>query len=174
MFANPVAATAVRFAVLAALQVLVFARIGAGEAWAPYAQALLYPLTVVMMPVATPTVIVLFVAFALGLAIDVPLGTYGVHAGALVVTAFVRGAALALVEPREGYAVGASPTRRAYGLQWWAGYAAILFGVHCVAFHALEVFTLVYFGEIVLRALGSFCVSMLLALGYVLVFDPKA
>ena len=174
MFANPIAATAVRCFVLAALQVLVFARIGAGEPWAPYAQVLLYPLAVILVPVATPSVIVLFLAFALGLAIDVPLGTYGVHAGALVITAFARGAALAVVEPREGYAVGASPTRRAYGLQWWAGYAAMLFGVHCLAYHALEVFTLVYLGDILLRAVGSFCVSMLLALGYVLVFDPRA
>lgn len=174
MFGNPVAAAAVRFVVLAVLQVLVFSRVGAGEAWAPYAQALLYPLTILLLPVATPTVIVLFVAFALGLTIDVPLGTYGVHAGALVSTAFARGAALALTEPREGYAVGASPTRRAYGLQWWAGYAAILFGVHCLAYQALEVFTLVYAGEIFLRAVGSFCVSMLLALAYVLVFDPRA
>lgn len=174
MFANPIAATAVRFFVLAALQVLVFARIGAGEFWAPYAQVLLYPLAVILVPVATPSVIVLFVAFALGLVIDVPLGTYGVHAGALVITAFARGAALALVEPREGYAVGASPTRRAYGMQWWAGYAAMLFGVHCLAYHALEVFTFVYLGDILLRAVGSFSVSMLLALGYILVFDPRA
>ena len=33
---------------------------------------------------------------------------------------------------------------------------------------------LVYLGDIVLRAAGSFCVSMPLALAYVLVFDPRA
>lgn len=173
MFSNPGVATAVRFAVFAALQTLVLARVGVGEAWGAYAQPLLYPLVILLLPVGTPTVFVLLIAFALGLTVDVSLGTYGMHAAALVLTGFARGLALALLEPREGYAVNASPTRAAFGLRWWAAYGAIMLGVHCLAYFAVEVFTFVFLGEILLRALGSFAVSYALAMLYVLVVNPR-
>lgn len=173
MFSNAYLATAIRFVFFAALQVLVFAHIGEGTAWGPYAQVLLYPLVILLLPVGMPSPIVIIIAFLLGLAIDVPLGTYGVHAGALVFTAFVRRAVLGILEPREGYSVEQSPTRAAFGMRWFAGYAALLMGVHLLTYFALEAFTLVYLGEILARAGGSFCVSLILILLYVLVLDPK-
>ena len=166
-------ATAIRFVILAALHVLVFAHLGEATSWGPYAQVVLYPLVILLLPVGTPSVFVILVAFALGCAIDFPLGTYGLHAAALVLTAFLRRLALGLLEPREGYGVDMSPTRRALGLGWFMRYAAVLMGVHLLAFFAIEAFTLVYLGEILLRAVGSFCVSMLLILLYMLVLDPK-
>ena len=174
MFSSPYVATAVRFVVFAALQVLVLSRIGAGEEWARYVQPLLYPVVVLLLPVGLPTVVVLAVAFALGLAIDVFVGAIGIHAAALVITGFARSAALALLEPREGYNIGQVPTRRQFGMQWFASYAAILLGVHVFSYFAVEAFTFVYIGEILMRAVGSFCVSMILVLLYVLVFDPRA
>ncbi len=173
MSGNPVLAGLGRFILLAALQVLVLARVGMGEEWALYLQPLLYPLVVLLLPLGMPTPLVLFVAFALGTSVDVPLGTYGVHTGALLVTAFSRGAALAIVEPREGYSIGQSPTRAQFGWRWFLGYAAILMAVHTFTFFAIEVFTFVYFSQIILRALGSFCVSMILVLVYMVVFDPR-
>lgn len=166
-------ATVARFVVLAALHVLVFAHLGEATAWGPYAQAMVYPLVVVLLPVAMPSPLVLLVGFALGTVIDFSLGTYGLHAAALVLTAFVRRLVLGLVEPREGYGVEDSPTRRRYGTTWFARYAAIVLGVHVLTFFAIEAFTLVYLVEILLRALGSFCVSVLLIMVYVLVLDPK-
>ena len=108
-------ATAIRFVILAALHVLVFAHLGEATAWGPYAQVLLYPLVIVLLPVGTPSVVVLLIAFALGCAIDFPLGTYGLHAAALVLMGFARRLVLGLTEPREGYGVDMSPTRRALG-----------------------------------------------------------
>lgn len=162
-----------RFVLLALLQVLVLSRVGLGEDWSPYLQPLVYPLVVILLPVGMPTPIVLFVAFALGLSVDIPLGTYGVHAAALVVTAFARGVTLAIVEPREGYATGQSPTRAQFGWRWFLGYAAILMAVHTFTFFAIETFTFVYITQIALRAAGSFGVSMLLILVYMVVFDPR-
>ena len=173
MFGNPYLSTAVRFVVLGAIQVLVLSRVGIGEAWAPYAQALLYPLVILLLPVGMPTVIVLLIAFVLGLTVDVFLGTYGMHAAALVLTGFARGLVLAILEPREGYAVEQVANRATFGLRWFASYAAILIGVHTLAYFSIEVFTFVFFGEILLRAVGSFCVSMMLILLYMLVLDPK-
>ena len=166
-------ATAVRFVVLAALHVLVFAHLGEATAWGPYAQVLLYPLVVMLLPVGTPSVVVLAVAFALGCAIDFPLGTYGLHAAALVFVAFVRRLILGLTEPREGYGVDTVPTRRELGTAWFARYTALMIGTHALAFFAIEAFTFVYFFEVLLRAAGSFCVSMVLVLLYALVVDPR-
>ena len=166
-------ATAIRFVILAALHVLVFAHLGEATAWGPYAQVLLYPLVIVLLPVGTPSPVVLVIAFALGCAIDFPLGTYGLHAAALVLVAFLRRLLLGLTEPREGYGVDMSPTRHALGFGWFVRYAALMFGVHALAFFAIEAFTFVYFFEVLLRAVGSFCVSMMLAILYVLVLDPR-
>ena len=174
MFGNPTVATAVRFVVFAALQVLVLSRIGFGESWATYTQPLLYPLVILLLPVGLPTVFVLLISFALGLAVDVPLGTYGVHASALVLTGFARGLVLAILEPREGYAVNQSPTRQEFGFRWFMTYAAILTAVHALAFFSVEVFTFVYLGQILLRAAGSFCASMMLIALYIVVVDPRA
>lgn len=173
MFSNPYVATAWRFLGLAALQVLVFSQIGQNTAWGPYAQVMLYPLVILLLPVGMPSMLVLLIAFALGCAIDFPLGTYGIHAAALVLTAFSRRAALGLLQPREGYSVDQSPTRKAFGMRWFAGYAALLMAIHLIAFFAIEAFTLVYFWTILLRALGSWCVSMTLLWLYMLVFDPR-
>ena len=175
MFArNAYLATGLRFVLLAAVQVLVLSNVGIREDWGAYAQGLLYPLVILLLPVGTPTVVVLLVAFVLGLCVDVPLGTIGIHTAALVLTAYVRSVALALLEPREGYTVNQSPTREAFGLRWFMAYAAVLMGVHTLAYFSVEAFTFVYFWQIMLRALSSFCISMLLILVYMLVFDPEA
>lgn len=173
MFGSPYLSTLVRFGLLAALQILVLSRIGVGEAWGAYAQALLYPLVILLLPVGMPTVFVLLLAFVLGMTVDVFLGTYGMHAAALVVTGFARSLVLAILEPREGYAVEQVANRATFGWRWFVSYAAILMGIHTLVFFSIEVFTFVFFGEILLRALGSFIVSMVLILLYMLVLDPK-
>jgi len=174
MFNSPYISAAFRFAVLAAVQVLVLSRIGVGEEWARYFQILLYPLVILLLPVSLPSVIVLLISFGLGMCIDVPMGTLGIHTSALVLTGFARGLVLAVLEPREGYQVDHSPNKATFGFQWFISYTAILMGVHCFTFFAVETFTFVYIGEILLRALGSFSVSMILILLYVVILDPKS
>lgn len=173
MFSSPYFSTAIRFIVLAALQVLVLSRVGIGEEWGRYLQALMYPLVILLLPINLPTVVVLIIAFALGMSIDIPLGTLGIHTSALVLTGFARSLVLALLEPREGYQVDHSPTKAEFGYRWFISYAAMLMGLHCFTYFAVETFTFVYLGEILLRALGSFSVSMILLLLYVVIFDPK-
>ena len=166
-------ATAVRFGAFAALHVLVFAHLGEATTWGPYVQVVLYPIVILLLPVGMPSALVIVLGFLLGSVIDFSLGTYGLHAAALVLTAFLRRLVLGILEPREGYSVEVSPTRARFGTAWFARYAALLLAIHLVTFFAIEAFTFVYLGEVLLRAAGSFCVSMLLLLLYVLVVDPK-
>ena len=139
-------ATAVRFVVLAALHILVFAHLGEATAWGPYVQVVLYPLVILLLPVGTPSVLVLLLAFALGSVIDFSLGTYGLHAAALVLSGFVRRLLLGILEPREGYGVDVSPTRRRFGMTWFARYAALFMLIHLLTLFAVEAFTFVYLG----------------------------
>lgn len=173
MFSNLYTATALRFLVLATLQVLVLSRIGVGEEWARYFQVLLYPLVIMLLPVNLPTVVVLLISFVLGMVIDVPLGTLGIHSSALVLMGFARGLVLAILEPREGYQVDNSPTRAEFGLTWFLSYSSILMAIHCFTFFAVEAFTFVYIGEILLRTIGSFSASMILVLLYVIILNPE-
>lgn len=173
MFNNSYTSSAVRFVVFALIQLLVLSRIGAGEEWARYFQVLLYPLVIILLPINLPSVLVLLISFALGMTIDVPLGMLGIHSSALVLMGFARGLVLALLEPREGYQVDNSPTKAEFGFQWFISYSAILMAIHCFTLFTVEAFTFVYIGEILLRTLGSFGVSMILVILYVLIFNPK-
>ncbi len=173
MFNNPYISSAIRFVVLVAVQLLVLSRIGAGEEWARYFQVILYPLVIILLPINLPSVIVLLISFALGMSIDIPLGMLGIHSSALVLMGFARGLVLAILEPREGYQVDSSPTKAAFGFRWFISYSAILLAIHCFTLFAVEAFTFVYIGEILLRTLGSFSVSMIMVFLYVLIFNPK-
>ncbi len=173
MFGSSYVSTAVRFVVLVLLQTQVLSRIGLEQAWGEYVQALLYPLVILLLPVGMPTVLVLLLAFALGFSVDVLNASYGIHAAAMVFTAFTRSLVLALLEPREGYAVGQIANSATFGLRWFATYAASLLAVHTLVYFSIEVFTFVFLGKILLQALGSFCVSMLLILLYMVVFNPR-
>jgi len=173
MLGSPFISTAVRFIVLGALQVLVLSRVGISEDWGRYLQVLLYPLVILLLPINLPSVIVLFISFALGMCVDVPLGTLGIHTSALVLTGFARSLVLAILEPREGYQVDQLPNKAEFGLRWFTSYAAILMGIHCFTYFAVETFTFVYIGEILLRAVGSFSASMILILLYTIILDPK-
>ncbi len=174
MFSNAYLSTALRFVLFAALQILVFAHLGEATAWGPYAQVMLYPVVILLLPVQMASVFVLLLAFLLGCVIDFSLGTYGLHASALVLMAFARRLVLGLLEPREGYGIDQSPTRKALGIQWFATYAGLLLAVHLLTFFAVEAFTFVYIVQILARSIGSFCVSMTLMLLYIVVLDPRA
>ena len=173
MLGNSYIATAFRFVILLLLQVTVLSRIGIEQAWGPYLQPLLYPMVILLLPVGMPTPFVLLLAFALGFSVDVFLGTYGMHAAALVFTGFSRSLVLALLEPREGYAVDQVANISSLGFSWFISYAAILMGIHTIAYFSIEVFTFVFISKILLQAFGSFCVSMVLLLMLMLVFRPK-
>lgn len=172
MNSNIYTITTLRILLFVALQVLVFSRIGLGETWASYFQPMLYPLVILLLPVGIPSSVLLLLAFFVGTLIDIPLGTYGIHAGALVLTTFCRQLVLNLIAPRDGYNVGQLPTRKELGFRWFLAYSGILMIIHTFTFYSIQVFTFVFLNKIVLQTLGSLSISMTLIVLFALLFTP--
>lgn len=164
----------IRFFLLWALQVFFLKQLYWGWDGEVYLQILIYPLFILMLPFRTPRSVVLVVAFALGLMVDWWYESLGMHAGALVFTAFMRAVVLRILTPREGYGLKSHPTKHSLGANWFLQYAATLMALHLFFYFSLEAFTFVYFKTILLKMFFSWAASMLVLTLSIYVFNPEA
>jgi hypothetical protein len=162
-----------RFVALLLLQGLILKRISEGWMGYVYFNVLLYPLFVILLPLRTPRAVVTLTAFLLGIGVDLFYGTIGLHAGAIVFTAYARSFVLNRIEPREGYNVNYSPTKARMGLSWFLRYASIMMGIHLLVYFSLDAFSYIYFGSIVVKSLYSFFFSMFFIIIVMFVFNPE-
>lgn len=163
----------IRFVFLVLAQILIFKSIDLDTNGFSYFTIFIYPVFILLLPIRTPTVLVVLLGFLLGLTVDVFYDSLGVHAGASVFSAFIRSTILHLLEPRGGYEVNASPTKSNYGINFFFKYAAIFMFFHIVVYFSLEIFTPVYFNEIFIRTGFSFVLSILFVIIYQYLFNPK-
>ena len=113
-----------QFVVLVLAQLLIFNNIELSGYINPY----VYVLFVLLLPFEVPRIILLVASLALGLVIDLFMGTPGVHSSATVFMAFSRPMVLTLFSPREGYQTGTSPRISQFGLEWFVKYTVTPFG----------------------------------------------
>ncbi len=163
----------IRFVLLVLAQILIFKSIDLDTNGFSYFTIFIYPVFILLLPIRTPTVLVVLLGFLLGLTVDVFYDSLGVHAGASVFSAFIRSTILHLLEPRGGYEVNASPTKSNYGINFFFKYAAIFMFFHIAVYFSLEIFTPVYFNEIFIRTGFSFILSILFIIIYQYLFNPK-
>lgn len=169
---NAVLTNLIRFIGLLLLQGLILKRIELGGFLGSHLHVFLYPLFIIILPLRTQRTLVILLGFILGLCIDVFYNSLGVHASALVFTAFMRAIVLWMVQPRGGYNVNFSPTRRRMGMNWFLRYSAIMMALHLFFYFSVEAFTFVYIVDILLSTLVSFVVSMIAVFVFQTLFDP--
>lgn len=163
----------VRFIFLVLVQILIFKNIDIDTNGFSYFTIFIYPIFILLLPIRTPTVLVVFLGFVLGITVDVFYDSLGVHAGASVFSAFIRSTILHFLEPRGGFEVNASPTKESYGINFFFRYAAIFMFLHILVYFSLEIFTPIYFNEIFIRTVFSFLLSLLFIIIYQYLFNPK-
>jgi len=164
----------IRALLILLLQVLVLKRIGLGSSslW-QYGDIFIYPVIVLLLPFRVSRHYVIIIGFLLGLVIDMFYDTIGVHAFALTATAYARGLLLAYLEPRGGYQLSMSPTIFSMGLNWVVTFTSLALLIHTFLYFTAEVFTFVYIGKILLKTLITLVLSMLVVMGYHLLFNPR-
>ena len=164
----------IRGALLLLLQVLVLKRIGLGESWIwEYGNIFIYPVIIFLLPFRLSRLYVILIGFFIGLIIDIFYDTIGVHAFALTATAYARGLMLAYMEPRGGYQLSMTPTIFSMGLNWVLTFTFFTMLIHVFLYFSVEVFTFVYIGQILLKTLITLVLSMLVIMGYHLLFNPR-
>ncbi len=128
----------IRFVFLAILQALVLNQIEIGLG----IQIMAYPIFVFLLPFEISTLLMLFLAFAMGLIIDSISNTYGLHASSLVLFAYFRPIIFKMFAPREGYDPLKESNIFEMGPKWFIYVFGILLVLHHFWFFLLEMFRL--------------------------------
>jgi len=156
-----------QFMVLVLAQLLIFNNIELSGYINPY----VYVLFVLLLPFEVPRIILLVASLALGLVIDLFMGTPGVHSSATVFMAFSRPMVLALFSPREGYQTGTLPRISQFGLEWFVKYTVTLVLLHHFTLFFLEVLTLHHFFSTLFRAfISTLLTSLILIISQYFIF----
>ncbi|MEO1433916.1 MAG: hypothetical protein AAFV80_00150 [Bacteroidota bacterium] len=159
-----------RFVFLLLLQCLVLKNI---VILPPFIQFIIYPLFILMLPFSLPPAAVIFLGFTMGIFVDVFYDSLGLHAAALVITAFARGIVSRAMEPRGGYKSTHTPTVAVMGTAWFVQYASILMVVHLLFYFFYSVFLFSKIGIVFLQTVLSLMVSMILIILYQYIVNPK-
>jgi hypothetical protein len=169
---NVILTNVVRFIGLVLLQVLVLQRINLGGAYSNYFHIIVYPLFIILLPSRIPHALLVLLGFAAGTIVDLFYNSPGIHASAAVFLAFIRPFVLGILSPSSGYNMNFSPTKARYGTAWFLSYAAVMMVSYLFFYFSVEVFTFYYLGEIMLRTVCSFFISMLFIIVFQFLFDP--
>jgi rod shape-determining protein MreD len=124
------------FVILVAVQVLVLNHIQ----WNGYVNPYVYILFILLLPVDIPNWMLLIVAFATGLTIDMFGSSGGMHAAATVFMAFARPGVLRLIAPRDGYDAEMKLSPQTMGFNWFITYVSIMVLLHHTMCFYIEVF----------------------------------
>ena len=151
----------IRIIILFLVQVLVFKQMTFTVDNKIFIHFFVYPLTILLLPIKTPRMLLMISAFIIGLGLDVFYDSIGVHAAALIFTAYIRNIIIAIIEPFEGYNINDVPTIKNMGLGWFVYYLSIGLFIHIFVYFSIEAFSFVYFFEIILNSIFSFIVSFL-------------
>ncbi len=139
-----------------------------------YFNILLYPLFILFLPMQMSTPYLVGLGFLIGLAVDFPYMSIGVHASAGAFAGFVRPIVLAAFEPKGGYS-GKEPIFSPYhfGWQMFLQVTALFFMLHLFWYFSVDAFTFVYFSTITLKTLAGWVLTMIFVVFYGFLFNPK-
>lgn len=163
-----------RFVVLLVLQVTVFERVRFDLGILSYTHILVYPLWIMLLPFKMPKPVILIAAFMMGMMVDMFYDSPGVHAAALVFSAYMRDFILRIIEPDIGYEPEQPFNIRRLGIIWYISYAALVLLLHLFVYFSVEVFSFVYFYEIMVSTITSLIFSLFIVVFLVLIFNPKS
>ncbi len=163
-----------RFLGLVVLQVFILQGLNfGGNSILGYFHIIIYPLFILLLPHDIPNWALILLGFLIGITIDLFYNSIGVHAAASVLTATLRPIILKMQEPNGGYTSGQSPTRYRLGTGPFIRYTSILYGIHLIWYFSMELFTIAYIDQILVRSIISFFISMPLVILYSFLLNPK-
>jgi len=119
-----------------------------------------------MLPFEIAGWLMLILAFATGLIIDISSATIGYHTIATVFMAYLRTHLLRYIAPHDGYEPGMSPTVSSLGFSWFIKYVVILTLAHHLLLFLIESFSMSDLLFASLRALASSIFTILLIVIY--------
>lgn len=147
----------IRFVFLIALQILLMNELPLGRIY-----IMIYPLAILLLPVFTPRLLVLFLAFFTGLIIDIFSNGGGLHTAALTAIGYSRSYILDTFQPRSGWDKLDVPNFSQQGATWFFYYSLIFFSIHHFLYFFLEVFSFANFFSTIFKTITSLFGTLLL------------
>jgi hypothetical protein len=158
-----------RFILFIIAQTLVFNNLEIGFG----VQIMVYPLFLMLLPFDTSIVVLLLLAFVMGISIDAISDTYGLHTSSLLLVAYLRPIIFGVFSPREGYDSIKESTIFEMGQRWFISVFGLLLLIHHFWFFILEMFKMSEFLFILQKTILSVPLSFLLCILLQIVFVTK-
>ncbi len=128
-----------------------------------------------LLPFEMNNMALVVIGFIAGITVDIFYDSLGIHASATVFMMFIRGQWVKLITPRGGYEVGAAPTIKAMGFQWFSGYVLPLLFLHQFVLFFVEASGFGLFFFTISKVLSSTIFTFIvLVLGQYLFYTKKA
>lgn len=151
-----------RFIFLVLLQVVLLNHIQ----WSGYINPYIYVLFILLLPIETPSWLMMIIGFLTGLTIDMFGDSSGMHAAATTMMCFARPGVMKLIAPRDGYESEGNLTIQQLGINWFITYVSFLVVIHHLFYFYCEVFRFSEFFSTFLKAiLNSIVTIILIVLG---------
>ncbi|MBK9271102.1 MAG: hypothetical protein IPM48_05865 [Saprospiraceae bacterium] len=166
-------ANVIRIVLFVLLQVLLLKDIQIMTGSVQYLYLMVYPLSIIMLPLAMPQFFLLLTAFGLGFFVDLFYQSVGVHASACLWLAAARPFILRYLEPKSGYSTGLILSGGSLGIFWFLQYISICLLVFFFSYFCMEMFSFVYLGTILIKTIVSLFVSGMIIFLIQIIWNPK-
>lgn len=123
---------------------------------------MIYPLFILLLPFETAPVVLMLLGFILGISVDFFMNTFGLHASAGVLVAYIRPELYRLFSPRDGYDTIKEPTAQAWGYTWFLSVSSITVFIHHLWFFSLEIFKFSEIWEIIKSSVLSTITTLII------------
>lgn len=158
-----------RFFIILLAQGLIFGQLEFGIGIHP----MIYPLFILMLPFDTRPIVLMVLAFIMGIGVDFFMNTFGLHASAAVLIAYIRPELYRLFAPRDGYDTLMQPTAESLGYKWFVYVGGISIFMHHLWFFFLEYFKWSEFFTILRNSLLSGVTTLILLVLIQIIFFKK-
>ncbi|MFN0036097.1 MAG: hypothetical protein ACKVUS_13620 [Saprospiraceae bacterium] len=139
-----------------------------------YFNVLLYPLFILFLPLQLPAPYLVLLGFAVGLAADAFVPSWGIHASAGAFSGLARTFALKPFAPKGGFSQKDPIFAPAHvGWQTFIQGATLFMGLHIFWYFSVNYFAPVFVGEILKKTLAAWVLTMIFVALYAAMFNPK-
>lgn len=132
-----------------------------------------YPLFIFLLPNELNVNLSMIIAFAMGFAIDFLSNTFGLHASALVLFAYLKPAVLKRFTSQDDYEGIRETNIYTMGTSWFIVNFGILLFFHHLWFFLFEIANFGEFTYVLQKTILSLIVSFLFSVGLQIIFVPK-
>ncbi len=146
----------IQFVTILLLQILIFNNIQFSGFINPY----IYVLFFMLAPFDFSRSLLLISGLAMGLVIDLFLGTHGIQSSATVFIAFIRNDIMKLISPHGGYELTLLPRISYMGFEWFFKYALLMVIIHHLILFYLETLSFANFFHTLLKVILSSAFSL--------------